>query len=119
MEMRINNEIDAADFIDQKNKLNAEIAEIESQFNAHQQSNAEWKDVLDYGKSYITDIRDRCESLKDVEKKVAYIGSIFPRGLVYDGTFLSNQQTLEIISSCNAPKRANVTPWRIELQFPG
>lgn len=100
VQMRMDEELTRDEFIAQKKQLETKKGELLENLSQISNKKEEWEKIAEYGKNYITNIREKWESLEN-EQKVVYHGSIFPTGAVYYRGFLSNQNTLEVIEAVN------------------
>lgn len=73
----------------------------------------DWYEVVKFGKSYLIHITDRWQSL-EVEEKIVYQGSIFPKKFHWDGNTYRTSVVLEVLRKINRVKNGDVSPEGIE-----
>lgn len=113
-EMRLDGDIDKESYSSLKSGYENELLLLESRLSEVDiQPEVDIDELISFGKSFVTHIRERWESLS-VEEKISYHGSIFPDKLVWDGNNYRTPTIQPLIGSINAFKTDDVTPAGIE-----
>ena len=114
IEMRLEGEIEKETFSAIKSGYEKELFLLENKrTEADVDIDVNIDELIAFGKSFVTNIRERWESLL-VEDKIVYQGSIFPNKLVWGGNNWRTPTIQPLISSINSLKTDNVIPAGIE-----
>ncbi|KKQ48871.1 MAG: Site-specific recombinase, partial [Candidatus Shapirobacteria bacterium GW2011_GWE1_38_10] len=114
IEMRLDGDIDKDTFTSLKSGYEKELFLLENKrTEADVDIDVNIDELIAFGKSFVTNIRERWESLP-VEDKIVYQGSIFPNKLVWSGNNWRTPTIQPLISSINTLKTNNVIPAGVE-----
>jgi len=108
IEMRLDGDIDKDTFTSLKSGYEKELFLLENKrTKANVDTEVNIDELITFGKSFVTNIRERWESLP-VEDKIVYQGSIFPNKLVWSENNWRTPTIQPLIESINTLKTNNV-----------
>ncbi len=107
VDMRIEGLIDSDTFSLKKHAIDLERESLREPLSKPQYVEVDWKEVTTFAKRFVTNIPEQWKIL-EVQDKILYQSSIFPKKLQWDGENYRTPYVLEVITDINKAFQGNV-----------